>query len=57
MKEKPLGHLGVPYTAQMVKTTTAVKPFSFEERDKERIMRKEEKLKEVLRLDKWNVLI
>lgn len=47
MKEKPLGHLGVPYTAQTIKTTTAVKPFSFEERDKARIQRKEEKLKEV----------
>ncbi|XP_034255940.1 targeting protein for Xklp2 homolog [Thrips palmi] len=47
LREKPLGHLGVPYTAQTVKTTTEVKPFSFEERDKERIQRKEEKLKEL----------
>lgn len=49
IREKQLGHLGVPYTAQTAKTTTEVKPFSFAERDKERSQRKEEKLKEVSR--------
>lgn len=48
IKEKQLGHLGVPSTAQSVKSATEFKPFSFEERDKERILRKEEKLREVI---------
>lgn len=47
LKEKPLGHLGVPSTAHLTKSSTKVKPFSFEERDKERIHKKEEKLKEL----------
>lgn len=46
VKEKPVGHFGVPFNAQTIKTTTAVKPFSFDEREKERILRREEKLKE-----------
>lgn len=33
-----------------MKSATEVKPFSFEERDKERILRKEEKLREVIQL-------
>ncbi len=48
IKEKPVGHLGVPFNAQTVKTTTEIKPFSFDEREKERIQRHEEKIKEVL---------
>lgn len=47
VKEKQVCHLGVPSTVQTVKTTTEVKPFSFEERDRERIQRKEEKLREL----------
>ena len=47
MKEKPLGHLGVPCTAQITRSTTEPKPFSFEEREKERMQRKEERLKEL----------
>ncbi|KAK3932182.1 Targeting protein for Xklp2-like protein [Frankliniella fusca] len=47
VKEKPVGHLGVPFNGQTVKTTTEVKPFSFDEREKERLLRRDEKLKEL----------
>ncbi|KAG1682111.1 Targeting protein for Xklp2 [Nymphon striatum] len=46
MKVCPFPHQGVPFRPKLDKKVTAVEPFTFDERDKEMLVKKEEKIKE-----------
>jgi len=52
VKVRPVPHIGIPFQPRLEHHTTEVVPFSFDERDKEMFVRKEEKIKTVLEEEK-----
>lgn len=48
MKHRPVPHVGVPFQPKLRHKRTVPQPFTFEERDKEKVHRKEEKIAEII---------
>ncbi|XP_063441850.1 targeting protein for Xklp2 homolog isoform X2 [Mytilus trossulus] len=48
VKSRPVPYVGVPFQPKLNHKTTVPQPFTFEERDKEKLHRKEEKIAEIL---------